>query len=122
MVGSLQVAHDPKTHFSIETMSGTRTTTFLLLSLFAFAAAFTAPQNQGIRSSLTTSMSAAPKMPQVDKSTLFQAAVLAPVFAATPASAFSTDYLPAVLVPVMTLFLPAMGMALGFILVEKEEI
>jgi len=46
----------------------------------------------------------------------------APALAALPANAFSASYLPAILVPVMTLFLPAMGMALSFIMVSKDEI
>ena len=51
-----------------------------------------------------------------------QAAAATTLLAALPANAFSAAYLPAILVPVMTLFLPAMGMALSFIMVSKDEI
>ncbi|KAJ1449136.1 hypothetical protein M885DRAFT_113900 [Pelagophyceae sp. CCMP2097] len=47
---------------------------------------------------------------------------LASVSAAMPANAFAAEYLPAILVPVMTLFLPVIGMTMSWILVDKNEI
>ena len=96
---------------------------FLVSALLVSAAAFTAPRPAAVARPL-----AAEKRgfgfgaPTFDKTAAVQLAAVAPVLAALPANAFSASYLPAILVPVMTLFLPAMGMALSFIMVSKDEI
>lgn len=123
---------------------------FYCLALCAtFAAAFTlhhVPHRSSSRSTVSTQALEPQAELTFDKVGLLQAAALAPVLAAAPASAFSSDYLPALLVritascavsllrlcahrlspitqvPVMTLFLPAMGMALGFILITRDEL
>ena len=98
-----------------------RSVLFVFLTVLTAAMAFTAPQSKGAM------VRVAPLSAQKDSSTVHvqaiaKAALLAPVLAAAPAHAFSADYLPAILVPIMTLFLPAMGMALGFILTQKEDL
>ena len=96
-----------------------------LATLLVSAAAFTAPRSAAVARPLMAEQqqSSPPKFEAFDAKTAgIQLAALAPVLAAVPANAFSAAYLPAILVPVMTLFLPAMGMALSFILVSKDEI
>mmetsp|Transcript_17464 Transcript_17464/g.22752 ORF Transcript_17464/g.22752 Transcript_17464/m.22752 type:complete len:98 (+) Transcript_17464:51-344(+) len=93
---------------------------FVLMSLLVGAVAFTAPHTCLVNSRVV--MNAAPKEAEFDTSAVAKVAALAPLLAVAPAGAFTADYLPPILVPVMTLFLPAMAMALGFILTQKEDL
>jgi hypothetical protein len=54
--------------------------------------------------------------------TVGQAAAATTLFAAMPANAFTAAYLPAILVPVMTLVMPVLAMGLFTILTQKEEL
>ena len=97
---------------------------FLVSALLVSAAAFTAPWPAAVARPLAAEKRGFGfEAPAFDhKTAAVQLAAVAPVLAALPANAFSASYLPAILVPVMTLFLPAMGMALSFIMVSKDEI
>ena len=97
---------------------------FLVSALLVSAAAFTAPRPAAVARPLAAEKRGFGfEAPAFDhKTAAVQLAAVAPVLAALPANAFSASYLPAILVPVMTLFLPAMGMALSFIMVSKDEI
>mmetsp|Transcript_12458 Transcript_12458/g.37593 ORF Transcript_12458/g.37593 Transcript_12458/m.37593 type:complete len:94 (-) Transcript_12458:184-465(-) len=90
-------------------------TLWVLLSLLAAAAAFT-PMQQS--TTPVVPKTTAPKNVEV----FAAAAAVAPLVAAAPAGAFTGDYLPPILVPVMTLFFPLVGMALGFMLVTAEDL
>mmetsp|Transcript_5280 Transcript_5280/g.15674 ORF Transcript_5280/g.15674 Transcript_5280/m.15674 type:complete len:102 (+) Transcript_5280:94-399(+) len=86
------------------------------------AVAFSAPRSIGVAQTARLAEPKAAAGIEFGARQLAAAPALTALLAAAPANAFSAAYLPAILVPVMTLFLPVIGMGLFTLLTQKDEI
>ena len=92
----------------------------VIATLLASAAAFSAPRTSVARPAAAKPAAAAPAFDA--KAVGIPIAGALTVAGPAAANAFTAAYLPAILVPVMTLFMPVIGMGLFTILVSKEDL
>ena len=94
----------------------------VIATLLASAAAFSAPRTSVARPAAAKPAAAAPAFDANLKAVGIPIAGALTVCGPAAANAFTAAYLPAILVPVMTLFMPVMAMGLFTILVSKEDL